>query len=77
MDVLLEESRLPELKVWILTSYLLRAYCLPEREFESIYFYNIDNAQQKWYKAFQEAFGEVNCTYNVHLVWRTKVACLL
>lgn len=68
-DALKSEGRCGEAQVRMI-SLLLRAYCLPDKEYKSLEEAVLSKAQDWWYESFQRVFGEANCTYNVHLVSR-------
>ncbi len=55
-------------KLWLLTVYLVRAYCLPDK-----FFADLDGGElrtqliRQWYELFEATFGIGLCTYNVHV----------
>lgn len=57
-----------ERKLWLLFSFLIRACTLPQKEFQQISLELIENTCEKFYKLYEKLFGEVNCTYNTHVV---------
>lgn len=48
-------------------AFMVRACVLPEEEFAHVNGNEIKYCQKKFYTAFQQLFGEKNCTYSVHV----------
>ena len=63
----IEESA-KERKVWLLFAFMIRSCVIPPKEFANIDLNDIDSASQQFYKLYQSLFGEINCTYNTHVV---------
>lgn len=62
------DSNYPKEKiVWLNLAYILRACVLPNIEFNCIDKENIKRACNKFYSLFEKCFGEINCTYSVHV----------
>ena len=60
-------------KVWLLTVYLVRAYCLPDKYFEEIDGPELNTHMfLQWYEQFQSTFGVGLCSYNPHVFSHLK-----
>ncbi len=65
--------------IWNLTVYILRALMLPDEYYTSVQG-TIQGLLRRWYKAFVSAYGEHNCSYNVHVfshLYRIRELALL
>lgn len=55
--------------LWLYLAFLIRACVLPTEEFQSISLTDeIDYYCEKFYVLYEKLFGEINCTYNTHVV---------
>ncbi len=55
-------------KVWARLAFLMRAYYFPDREYAGLGKQYLKDMGSALLKSWIEAFGEANCTYNVHHV---------
>lgn len=57
-----------ERKLWVLLAFLIRACILPKKEFSPIDLNEIEQASREFYTLYENHFGQVNCSYNTHIV---------
>ena len=62
------QEKAQERKLWLLFVYMIRSCILPEKEFKNIDLEKIESACEQFYKLYEKLFGEVNCSYNTHIV---------
>lgn len=53
--------------LWVMFIYLLRAYSLPDKDYETLDKGFLGQVMQKWYYKYQKLFGPTNMRYNVHV----------
>ncbi len=53
--------------IWLLTVYVFRAASLNEEIYAELDKEHLQNLLRRWYRSFEEAFGERNCSYNIHV----------
>lgn len=61
------ETGAKERNLWLLLSYSLRGCTIPNNEFKKIDKDTINNCMEKFYVLFQNLFGEINCSYSIHV----------
>ena len=57
-----------EKKIWMLFAYMIRSCILPDEEFACVNETSVTNASKQFYKLYESFFGELNCSYNFHVV---------
>ncbi len=66
--VLLKTAPKSTIKIWLLTVYIVRAYCLPDSLFNRLVPDEIEtNLLRKWYLWYEKTFGVDQCTYSPHV----------
>ena len=58
-----------ERRLWLLLAFMLRACCIPTQEFKQTKLEDIEYCSDNYYKLYEKLFGEINCTYNTHVVF--------
>lgn len=59
----------PELlALWNYLAFLVRAYCLPDKEYEHLPINKLKKLQTRFVTKFRQHFGEYSCTYNLHQI---------
>ena len=54
--------------VWLHLAYMVRACLLPNNEFRKIDDCKVISACKKFYHLYEKLFGQVNCTYSIHVI---------
>ena len=62
------EGQDKEIKLWEMLAFMVRACILPEEEFENVNINSIKYCQRTFYYLYQQLFGEINCTYSIHVL---------
>ena len=62
------ESDAEERKLWLLLWYMLRSCTVPNEEFANIPVESIKLCMETFYNLYERLFGEINCSYSVHVV---------
>lgn len=57
-----------EREVWLYLTFMMRACVLPDSEYASVNVNQIKLACKKFYKLYEQLFGEENCTYSIHVL---------
>ena len=57
-----------ERKLWLLFVFMIRSCIVPQKEFSTIPDDEIRSACLKFYKLYEFIYGQLNCTYNTHIV---------
>ncbi len=66
--VLLTTAPRATLKVWLLTVYVVRAFCLPDDLYNRLDTGALEtNVLRKWYVWFEKTFSAEQCTYSAHV----------
>ena len=62
------EDQNEERELWVYMAYMVRVCVLPSSEFQLIDQNVFEACHMKFYVLYEKLFGEVNCTYNTHVV---------
>ena len=62
------ESNAKERKLWLLLVFMIRTCTLPTEEFLPYHIEKLDTVCAEFYNLYEKLFGQVNCTYNTHVV---------
>ena len=62
------QKKAKERKLWLLFTFMIRSCTVPQKEFNQILLSDIEKACLQFYRLYEELFGELNCTYNTHVV---------
>ena len=62
------ESNAKERKLWLLLVFMIRSCTLPTEEFLPYHIEILDEVCAAFYELYEKLFGQVNCTYNTHVV---------
>ena len=54
--------------MWLHLVFMIRSCVLPNEEFQKVNIDHVKYACKKFYTLFQELFGEINCSYSIHIV---------
>ena len=66
--VLLSTAPKATLKIWLLTVYVVRAYCLPQALYNRLDQDEVElHLLRKWYLWFEKTFTADQCTYSAHV----------
>ena len=57
-----------EQEMWLHLVFMIRSCVLPNEEFQKVNIDHVKYACKKFYTLFQELFGEINCSYSIHIV---------
>lgn len=57
-----------EKQIWLHLAYMIRACVIPNDEFHNVDEATITRACEKFYKLYQDVFGQKNCSYSVHVM---------
>ena len=64
----IEDEHKNDKRVWLHLVYIIRACVLPNEEFRKIDNDLIENGCKKFYQLYEKLFGQINCTYSIHVV---------
>ena len=64
----IEEDFEDDRKIWLHLVYMIRACILPNEEFRKIDTAIVESACKNFYELFEKLFGEINCTYSIHVL---------
>lgn len=64
----LDDDNTNERRIWLLLGYMLRACVIPNNEFQNVNLSDIDYCGKHFYSLYEKTFGEMNCSYNTHIV---------
>ena len=56
-----------ERNLWLYMAYMVRSCVIPTEEFNEVLISDVNDCCYKFYKTFQDLFGEQNCVYNLHV----------
>ena len=62
------EPEAKERNLWLNLCYSLRASLIPTEEFKQIKLDDVNDCCHYFYKVFEQIFGPLNCTYNLHVL---------
>lgn len=62
------ESNAKERKLWLLLVFMIRSCILPTAEFLQYHLDKLDAICEEFYILYEKLFGQINCTYNTHVV---------
>ena len=62
------ESNAKERKLWLLLVFMIRSCTLPTEEFLPYHIEILADVCAAFYELYEKLFGQVNCTYNTHVV---------
>lgn len=62
------ESNAKERKLWLLLVFMIRSCTLPTEEFLPYHLEALAEVCPEFYELYEKLFGQVNCTYNTHVV---------
>ena len=62
------EPNAKERHMWLNLAYMIRACIVPTKEFQPIPLNVINRCAAAFYSLFQQLFGAINCSYNMHMV---------
>ena len=57
-----------EKQVWLHLAFMVRACVISNDEFRNVDNNDVENACKKFYKLYEETYGQNNCTYSIHVV---------
>ena len=63
----LEENE-KERSLWLYLAFMIRSCTLPDNEYFNVNRQHISCSCSKFYKIYEQIFGEVNCTYSIHVL---------
>ena len=55
-------------RVWLHLVYMIRGCIIPNDEYRKIDESTIESASKKFYILYEKLYGQINCTYSVHIV---------
>ena len=61
------ENSAKERHLWLYLAYMFRSCLIPSKEFSALDVNDINNYSTQFYKLYEMLFGQINCTYNLHL----------
>ena len=61
------EKDAKERHLWLYLAYMIRSSIIPSEEFEPLNVNEIEQVCEKYYKLYEELFGQKNTTYNTHV----------
>ena len=64
----IEDEFPKEKELWLHLVFMIRSCVLPNEEFELVETAAIESACKKFYSLFEELFGQINCSYSIHIV---------
>ena len=64
----IEDEFRDDKKIWLHLVYMTRACVLPNEEFQKIDKKLIESACQKFYEMYEKLYGQINCTYSIHVL---------
>ena len=57
-----------ERKVWLMLAYMIRACCIPSKEFQNINLQFLSSICKAFYNKYENVYSVRNCTYYTHVV---------
>ena len=57
-----------EKRIWLHLAFMIRACVLSNEEFRIVNVEDVKSACKKFYILYEKVFGEINCTYSIHVV---------
>jgi hypothetical protein len=67
------DSRPQEKQMWRLLGYLMRAYNLPQEEFDNLDKRDLYNIAKRYHNLYRKQFGQINMVYSLHLLCHLDV----
>ena len=64
----IEDEYKNDKRVWLHLVYMIRACIIPNNEFRKIDNRQVESACKNFYNLYEKLFGQINCTYSIHLV---------
>lgn len=72
VQVIPDDGHRQERELWLYLAYYVRAYVLPEEEFQHHSDHELRDVKMRWYELHYRLFGMENCPYNVHVFTHLK-----
>ena len=57
-----------ERAIWLYLAFMLRSCVLPDNEYFNVNVQQIVSACTKFYKMYEQTFGQANCSYSIHVL---------
>lgn len=64
----IEDTFEDDQEIWLHLVYMVRACVLPNDEFRKIDVTLVESACQKFYILYEKLYGQINCTYSIHVM---------
>ena len=64
----IEDEFEKEKEVWLHLVFMIRACVISNDEFKNVNVDDVNSACSKFYKLFEELYGQKNCSYSIHIV---------
>ena len=61
------EEGAKERNLWLYLAYMMRSSVIPSEEFNNVNISDVNDCCKKFYRLFEQLFGEINCVYNLHV----------
>ena len=64
----IEDTFEDEKRVWLHLVFMIRACVIPNNEFDNVNKEHVQSACQLFYTLFEKCFGQLNCSYSIHVL---------